>query len=181
MENRKTVRKWFWVWDFEKEEDWLNEMALNGWVLDDIGWCTYHFVRCEPGEYSVRLEMHPHDEEYVGFMKETGAEYLGRMVAWIYFRKKTADGPFDLFSDIDSRISHLNKIGKTLAIITLVKDTALASVVVHLDLFTLAKGIVNVQAVLWPIFYAGLFYLIFNGVLTVLLGKLEKKLEYFKV
>ena len=66
-------------------------------------------------------------------------------------------------------------------IITLVKDTALASVVVHLDLFTLAKGIVNVQAVLWPIFYAGLFYLIFNGVLTVLLGKLEKKLEYFKV
>ena len=34
---------------------------------------------------------------------------------WIYFRKKTADGPFDLFSDIDSRISHLDKIGKMLA------------------------------------------------------------------
>ena len=32
MENRKTIRKWFWVWDFEKEEDWLNEMAMNGWV-----------------------------------------------------------------------------------------------------------------------------------------------------
>ena len=64
-------------------------------------------------------------------------------------------------------------------IITLVKDTALASVVVHIDLFTVAKQIVNTEVILWPLFYAGLFYLIFNGVLTVLFGKLEKKLDYF--
>ena len=117
MENRKTVWKWFWVWDFEKEEDWLNEMAMNGWVLDGVGWCTYHFVRCEPGGYSVRLEMHPYDESYLAFMEETGAEYVGRVMMWIYFRKKTAEGPFNLFSDIDSRIGHLNKIGRILAII----------------------------------------------------------------
>ena len=65
-------------------------------------------------------------------------------------------------------------------IITLVKDTALASVVVHIDLFTVAKQIVNKEVILWPLFYAGLFYLIFNGILTVLFGKLEKKLDYFK-
>ena len=117
MTGRKTIRKWSWVWDFEKEEDWLNEMAMNGWVLDGVELCTYHFVRCEPGEYSVRLEMHPYDEAYESFMEETGAEYVGRMMMWMYFRKKTADGPFDLFSDIDSRISHLDKIGKFLAII----------------------------------------------------------------
>ena len=116
MESRKTIRKWFWVWDFEKEEDWLNEMAMNGWVLESVGICTYHFIRCEPGEYSVRLEMHPYDEAYLSFMNETGAEYVGRMMMWIYFRKKTAEGPFDLFSDIDSRIGHLNKIGRMLAI-----------------------------------------------------------------
>ena len=115
MENRKTIRKWVWVWDFDKEEEWLNEMAMNGWVLESVGLCTYNFVRCEPGEYSVRLEMHPYDESYLSFMRETGAEYLGRMMLWIYFRKKTADGPFDLFSDIDSRISHLDRIGKMLA------------------------------------------------------------------
>lgn len=66
-------------------------------------------------------------------------------------------------------------------IITLVKDTALASVVIRVDLFTVAKGIVNTQAILWPIFYAGLFYLLINGLLTILLGKFEKKLDYFKV
>ena len=104
MASRRTIYKWFWVWNFEKEEEWLNEMAMNGWVLESVGFCTYHFIRCEPGEYSVRLEMHPYDESYVSFMEETGAEYVGRMMMWIYFRKKTADGPFDLFSDIDSRI-----------------------------------------------------------------------------
>lgn len=66
-------------------------------------------------------------------------------------------------------------------IITLVKDTALASVVVHVDLFTVAKQIVNKEVILWPLFYAGVFYLLFNGLLTVLFGKLEKKLDYFKV
>ncbi len=115
MENRITIKKWFWVWSFEKEEDWLNEMAMNGWVLDSVSYCTYHFVRSEPGEYSVRLEMHPYDEAYLSFMRETGADYVGRMMMWIYFRKKTADGPFDLFSDIDSRIRHLEKIGRVLA------------------------------------------------------------------
>ncbi|MBR5642502.1 MAG: DUF2812 domain-containing protein [Firmicutes bacterium] len=117
MSERKTVRKWFWVWDFDKEERWLNEMALEGWVLDGVGWCTYHFKKCEPGEYTVRLEMRPYDEGYVSFMEETGAEFVGRMMMWIYFRKKAADGAFDLYSDIDSKIAHLDRIGKMLAII----------------------------------------------------------------
>ena len=117
METRKTICKWFWVWEFEKEEEWLNEMALNGWVLESVGFCTYHFIRCQPEEYTVRLEMHAFDEAYVQFMEDTGAEYVGRMMMWIYFRKKTADGPFDLFSDIDSRIRHLDKIGKVLAVV----------------------------------------------------------------
>jgi hypothetical protein len=111
---RKTVTKWFWVWQFEKEEEWLNEMAASGWVLESVGFCRYTFVRCQPGEYSVRTEMHPYDDSYIKFMEETGAEYVGRMVMWIYFRKKTVDGVFDLYSDIDSRISHLDRIGRVL-------------------------------------------------------------------
>ena len=111
---RKTIRKWFGVWEFEKEEAWLNEMASNGWVLDSVSYCTYNFVRCEPGEYTVRTEMHPYDDSYVQFMEETGAEYVGRMMLWIYFRKKTEDGVFDLYSDIDSKIGHLDRIGKML-------------------------------------------------------------------
>lgn len=117
MTGRKTVKKWYWVWEFEKEEIWLNTMAQSGWLLDGVGFCKYHFVACEPGTWNIRLEMRDHDEEYLEFMAETGAEYVGRMAKWIYFRKRLEDGPFDLFSDIDSRLRHLNRISRMLTIV----------------------------------------------------------------
>ena len=117
MNTRKTVYKWSWVWDFDKEEEWLNAMAQSGWALDSVGFCTYRFVACEPGEYTIRTEMHMFDADYIHFMESTGAEYIGRLFQWIFFRKKTSLGSFDIFSDIDSRIGHLNKIGKMLSIV----------------------------------------------------------------
>ena len=117
MEGRKTIRKWFWVWDFEKEERWLNEMAMSGWALVGVGWCRYDFEACEPGEYTIRLEMRGADDGYISFMQETGAEYIGRIFQWIFFRKKAADGAFDIYSDIDSKITHLQRIGRSLALI----------------------------------------------------------------
>lgn len=113
----KTVHKWFWVWQFEEEERWLNEMALQGWALESVGFCTYTFLSCRPGEYLIRLEMHDGDEGYFSFMQELGAEYVGRFMNWRYFRRKTELGSFDLFSDIDSRIAHLDRIGKMLTAI----------------------------------------------------------------
>ncbi len=111
---RNTVRRWFWVWDFEKEERWLNAMALQGWTLDRVGFCKYEFIRTEAEAYTVRLEMREKDACYTAFMKETGAEYIGRVAKWTYYRKKAELGAFDIFSDIDSRIAHLDRIGKSL-------------------------------------------------------------------
>ena len=65
-------------------------------------------------------------------------------------------------------------------VITLVKDTALASVIVHVDLFTIAKQIVNTEVILWPLFYSAVYYLAFTALLTFLFGLCEKKLSYFK-
>ena len=110
MSERMTIRKWIWVWEFDKEEQWLNTMAQQGWVLDRVGFCRYEFVKCEPGEYIVRLEMREHDEAYLSFMTDTGAEYVGRMAKWIYFRRKAELGAFDIFSDLDSRLAHLKRI-----------------------------------------------------------------------
>lgn len=120
MTEKRTVYKWIWVWDFEKEEQWLNEMAMEGWALMDVGFCRYVFEKTDPGEYIIRLELHGGDEGYISFMKETGAELVGRLFAWVYFRRKSALGAFDLFSDIDSRITHLDRIGKMLSIIGMV-------------------------------------------------------------
>ena len=65
-------------------------------------------------------------------------------------------------------------------VITLVKDTSLARVVAVVELVRAADDIVAGYAIIWPLFYVGAFYLLFSGVLTVLFGKLEKKLDYYK-
>lgn len=117
MKEYKVIHKWFWIWDFEKEEDWLNGMAQSGWVLESVSFCKYRFAACEPGQYTIRMEMHPYDKAYVDFMRETGASYVGRMAQWVYFRRETALGSFDLFSDLDSRIRHLSGIGRCLLLL----------------------------------------------------------------
>ena len=55
--------------------------------------------------------------------EDAGAEYVGGCVNWIYFRRKAELGSFDLFSDIDSRIAHLARIGKSLWLICLANLT----------------------------------------------------------
>lgn len=117
MAERKTIRKWFWVWDFEKEERWLNEMAMQGWILAEVGFCRYVFERGEPGSYIIRLQMRSPDADYLGFMEELGAEYVGRVFQWIYFRRNAEQGPFEIFSDTKSMLDHLNWIGRMLLVI----------------------------------------------------------------
>ena len=89
-------------------------MAEQGWALDGVGFGYYHFTRCEPGEYTVRSETRNVSSDYVSFLEETGAEYIGHVFQWAYFRKKTELGQFDLYSDLDSRIAHLKRINGVL-------------------------------------------------------------------
>ena len=65
-------------------------------------------------------------------------------------------------------------------IITLIKDTALANCIMVCEIIKQAKELAATKAMIWPLFYTGVFYLIFVGLLTIILGKLEKKLDYYK-
>ncbi|MBQ8403346.1 MAG: amino acid ABC transporter permease [Clostridia bacterium] len=65
-------------------------------------------------------------------------------------------------------------------IITLVKDTALANAIAVPEIILCAKDLASIKAIVWPLFYTAVFYLIFVGLLTIILGKAEKKLSYFK-
>ena len=65
-------------------------------------------------------------------------------------------------------------------VITLVKDTSLANFIMVKEIIAMAKDFGN-RAMIWPLFYAGVFFLVFNGVVTILLSRSEKKLNYFKV
>ena len=65
-------------------------------------------------------------------------------------------------------------------IITLIKDTALANCIMVCEIIKNAKELAATKAMIWPLFFTGVFYLIFVGLLTILLGKAEKKLSYFR-
>ena len=65
-------------------------------------------------------------------------------------------------------------------IITLIKDTSLANTIGVLELIFAAKTFM-LEGLIWPLFYAGAFYLVFVGLLTILFGWIEKKLSYYKV
>lgn len=122
---RQTIHKLFWVWEFDKEEKWLNEMAAKGLSLVSVGFCKYEFEDCEPGEYRVCLQLldkmpgHPESKKYIEFLEATGAEHVGSFTRWAYFRKKTADGEFELFSDNASRIKYLNGVIGLIAFVTI--------------------------------------------------------------
>lgn len=64
-------------------------------------------------------------------------------------------------------------------IITLVKDTSLARTISLYEIIWAGESFIK-KGLLWPLFYTGVFYLIFNGMLTILFGSLEKKLDYFR-
>ena len=66
-------------------------------------------------------------------------------------------------------------------IITLVKDTSLARIIAVREIIMEAQSFISTYALIWPLFYSGAFYLVFNGLLTLLFGYIEKKMDYYKV
>ena len=63
--------------------------------------------------------------------------------------------------------------------LTLVKDTSLANTIMVYEITWNAKRMMNSEHVLWPLFYSGLLFLAFCGILTLIFGYIEKKLDYY--
>ena len=64
-------------------------------------------------------------------------------------------------------------------VITLVKDTSLSRIIAVYEVIYMGQNFIK-KGLIWPLFYTGAFFLLFNGVLTILFAQLEKKLDYFR-
>ena len=110
------IRKFFFGWDFEKEEAWLNKMSAEGLQLQAVDLHRYIFEEGLSNEYIYRIEIlnksptHPKNVKYIRFIEDTGAEKIDSCSNWVYFRKKTGDVGFDKFLSIDLRITYLIKL-----------------------------------------------------------------------
>jgi polar amino acid transport system permease protein len=66
-------------------------------------------------------------------------------------------------------------------VITLVKDTSLSRIIALQEIIWAGQSFMKTDGLVWPLFFTGVFYLSFSGILTLFLGRLEKKLDYFRV
>ncbi|MBQ9031886.1 MAG: amino acid ABC transporter permease [Parasporobacterium sp.] len=66
-------------------------------------------------------------------------------------------------------------------IITLVKDTSLSRIIALQELIWAGQSFMKSAGIIWPLFFTGIYYLAFSGILTVVFNRIEKKLEFFRV
>jgi Protein of unknown function (DUF2812). len=113
---RHTVHKVFLSTQYEKEEQWINEMSAKGLALIAVGFFKYIFEDETPGKYSYKLELlnklpsSVESNSYLTFLEDTGIKHIGSIFWWVYLRKRTEDGPFDLYSDIASKLKYLRRL-----------------------------------------------------------------------
>ncbi|MCM1026602.1 MAG: DUF2812 domain-containing protein [Roseburia sp.] len=108
------MTKFRWYYDTDRETEWLNEMAEKGYAMEGFFLGFYFFEECTPGKYLYQIDFseefgHVHSA-YREFLAETGVEIIKIWGFWVYLRKRAEEGPFELYSDVESRVDHYKKI-----------------------------------------------------------------------
>jgi len=108
--------RWFWPWQDEKEEAWLEEMSLTGWHLKSVHLpCVYTFDKGEPCRKIYRLDYmlvkKEKLDEYLQIFRDAGWEYVGEMSNWRYWGKRVLDGEApEIFTDNESKIKKYQRM-----------------------------------------------------------------------
>ena len=112
----KKVWRFYTIAEYEQEEQWINEMAKEGWNLTAVGLCRYIFRRGTPGEYIYKLDIVERTasdevrESYFNFLSECDIRIVGEYKDWLYLQKKAADGPLDMKDDTYAKLRTVNKV-----------------------------------------------------------------------
>jgi len=142
---RRVIHKIFWIWQLEKEQAWINEMALHGYSLEHAGRLTFEFDETEPGKYiykEIFLKGWAESAEnvkYFKFLEEMGIKVVCYLnypgTCWVYTRALREDYPdgIELYSDIDSKINY---------------QKVMAGYMVFVVAMTLFAGLLNLMIVL---------------------------------
>lgn len=96
--------KFFLAWQEQKERQWLEEMAQNGWLLSTAAPFLYTFEEGEPGAYTYQFDFNPlkksERQEYLQLYQDDGWEKAAEVGSWFYFRKKgDSRGSREIYTD----------------------------------------------------------------------------------
>lgn len=98
----------------DKETEFLNEMSRKGWAMTGFAAGFYSFDRCRPGEYCYQVDigggLFKVSNNYREFMRDMNVEIVCLWGPWVVLRKKAEEGPFVLYTDVESNIEQYSKI-----------------------------------------------------------------------
>lgn len=112
----KKIRKWFWVWNDEKEEAWLRNLSSGGWHLQKIGFlATYEFEHGVSRDIIYRIDYKDGYNlklsEYLQIFRDSGWEHVGEMSGRHYFRTPMAgEEEPEIYTDNESKIIKYQRI-----------------------------------------------------------------------
>lgn len=118
MEAKKQF-KWFTIFEYEKEQDYLREMHKSGWKFVKVtGLGMYHFEKCFPQDVVYQLDYNKdglaHKDEYLKMFDDCGWEYIQDYWGYSYFRKAVSDDSIaeEIFCDDESRLQMMKRVLK---------------------------------------------------------------------
>ena len=111
--------KWFTIFEYEKEQDYLREMHKSGWkFIKVIGLGMYHFEKCIPQDVVYQLDYNKdglaHKDEYLKMFDDCGWEYIQDFLGYSYFRKAVSEDGVaeEIFCDEESRFQMMQRVLK---------------------------------------------------------------------
>ncbi|ADK16553.1 MULTISPECIES: DUF2812 domain-containing protein [Clostridium] len=112
-------------YDKDAEEAWLKKMCLDGWEFKKFFLGFYTFKPCEPGEYNYQIDLLDNWKgdtvDYSSFMSNVGVQVVGQWWRWVYLKKKASDGPFEMYTDVESKIAQYRRIGNLFKVFSFVE------------------------------------------------------------
>lgn len=119
------MKKFRLIFDKNKEIDWLNAMADQGWNLSRFDFGLYRFKPCLPGEFVYETDLKDRtlsiSPEYRSILESQQLELIPSGSFWFLVRRKKSLGPLELYTDLDSRIAQYHRIGRLFKLCTLVE------------------------------------------------------------
>ncbi len=130
----KKERHFFLLPEFEKEEEYLMEMAKKGYLLEKVSITgKYYFKKSNPANMIYRIDFNPDKdfESYIQMYKDYGWEYIQDLNGFSYFRKVNDGTENEIFNDIESKIDMIEKISnrRMLPIIIIFLCTVIPNVI----------------------------------------------------
>ena len=133
--------KWFTIFEYEKEQDYLREMHRAGWKFRKVsGLGMYHFESCTPQDVVYQLDYNKegldHKDEYLRMYEDCGWEYIQDYAGYSYFRKAVAEDGIaeEIFCDDESRLQMMQRVirGRMVPLLVLFFATLLPQFLLNL-------------------------------------------------